>query len=185
MAWMTEAGSVLSRSVSIFKFCEKCNEIHQHDISHAVSKPCYRYILYNDETKSSGRDYHMLLITVSQSSEGESLMHSSKSLIDSTWPSHQSLPGCYLFITEVLFPTSSPRYTRQAISKQNHGPMQKVTGEGQLQSVWPLTVPPAEISNAVQSRQQAHSTQDEPDTAVTTGNMPIPEHQRTQRPQVG
>lgn len=69
--WMTEAGLVLSRSGSILKFCEKYNEIHQHDIGHAVSKPCYRYILYSDETNSSGRDHHMLLITVSQSSEGE------------------------------------------------------------------------------------------------------------------
>lgn len=46
-------------------------------------------MLYNDETNNSGWDYHALLIIVSQSSGGESLMQSYKSLIDSSWPSHQ------------------------------------------------------------------------------------------------
>lgn len=117
-----------------------------------------------NETNSSGWDYHTLN-TVNQSSGGESLMQSSKSLIDSSWLSHQSLHCHCLHITKASFPTLSPRHTRQAIREQNHGPMQKVTIEVQLQPVWPLTVLFTEISNAVQPRQQVHSAQDEPDSS--------------------
>lgn len=82
-------------------------------------------MLYNDETNNSGWDYHALLIIVSQSSGGESLMQSYKSLIDSSWPSHQSLHGHCLHITEALL--YFPPHHHGTLGKQNHGPMQKVT----------------------------------------------------------
>lgn len=97
--------------------------------------------------------------SVSQSSGRESLMQSSKPQIDSSWPSHQLLHCHYLCITKASLPTSSPRHTRQAVDKHNHGPMQKVTREVQLWPVWPSLYPLLKYQTQSQdSKYTAHKT---------------------------
>lgn len=65
-------------------------------------------------------------------------MHPGKSLIDSLWPSRQTLRGHCVHIMKSYFPAHHHgSLDRQSIRKQNHGPMQKVTIEMQLRPLWP------------------------------------------------
>lgn len=133
---------------------------------------------YISENNNSGWDYHMLSITVSQSSGGESLMQSSKSLIDSSWPSHRLLLRHYLHITEASFRTSSPRHTGQAIRKQTTAPCKRSQEKCSCDPSDPSLYPPLKYQTQSHDSEHTAHTQSEPDTAVIPGNMPIPGHQR-------
>lgn len=95
-------------------------------------------------------------------------MHPGKSLIDSLWPSRQSLRGHRVHITEVLFPSSSPRLTRQAIN-QEAKPWPHAKGHNRNAAATPLT--PSRLTQ--QHIQCIHTEQTS--TAVITGNMQIHE----------
>ncbi len=198
MAWMTEAGSVLSRSVSIFKFCEKWNVKTQLTLKSYTNSTAFNLFLsvthaiINHAVKKHATH---ISPTMKKPTTVDGLICSqslSVNLVEEKvscrqvnhWLTALDHPtNCCIAIicasSRPHFPLHHHRRRGWQPASKTMAPCKRSQEKCRCNMSDPSLNPPTEISNTVQPRQQIHSTQNEPDTAVITGNMPITEHQRT------